>query len=236
METKEIKSKFKKYPEYRDSGVEWIGMIPEHWEVKKLKFLGSIYAGLTGKNGGDFFKEEKINLKKFIPFINICNNMVIYNQQMQYVSVSENENQNIVKKNDILFLMSSETFEDIGKCSLYLGNKEVFLNSFCKGFRISNKKIYPVYINFLLNSNIFRDYFAITARGFTRINVKQEYINNAFVLIPPISEQTAIASFLDNKTKEIDQTISNQRTLITKLKEYKQTLIDSAVTGKIKII
>jgi len=132
-----MNSKLPKYPAYKTSGVEWLGEIPEDWKVKKLKFLGKIFPGLSGKKGDDFSKEYSCGLKPFIPFTNICNNLKISNEHFQYVRVSETETQNKIKKYDILFLMSSETFEDIAKCSIYLGNDdELYLNSFCKGFRV----------------------------------------------------------------------------------------------------
>ena len=131
-----------KYPAYKPSGVAWLGDIPSHWEFKKLKFLGNIYAGINSKKGDDFSKEYTEGLKPFVPFTNICNNIKIDVFQYQYVKIDEKENQNRVKKNDILFLMSSETLEDIAKCSIYLGDDdELYLNSFCKGFRINSVEI-----------------------------------------------------------------------------------------------
>lgn len=125
------KTTYDKYPAYKESGLEWLGEIPEHWGLNKLKFLGFLYSGLSGKKGDDFDKEKIDNMKPFIPFTNIFNNFYIDLEQFHYVRIDESENQNRVKKNDILFLMSSETLVDIGKNSIYLGeNKEVYLNSF----------------------------------------------------------------------------------------------------------
>ncbi|MDX1348825.1 MAG: restriction endonuclease subunit S [Putridiphycobacter sp.] len=224
-----------KYTRYKNSGVEWLGEIPEHWEVKKLKFVGNIYAGINGKKGDDFSKEYSLGMKSFIPFTNICNNLKIDESQYQYVKIDEKENQNRVKHNDILFLMSSETLDDIAKCSIYLGiDKELYLNSFCKGFRITNCDINAEYINYLLTSKIYRNYFALVGRGFTRINLKQEFINDASVTLPPLQEQTAIAQFLDDKTTKIDQAIAIKEQQISLLKERKQILIHKAVTRGIR--
>ncbi len=224
-------NKAMKYDKYKDSGVEWLGEIPNHWVAKKLKFLGNIYAGLNGKKGDDFTKEFSAGIKSYIPFTNICNNIKISENQFHYVKVDKKENQNRVLKNDILFLMSSETLEDIAKNSIYIGdNEELYLNSFCKGFRISNEKVYPEYINYLFLSATYRSYFSLVGRGFTRINLKQEFINDAFALIPPISEQTAIAAFLDRKTALIDQAIDIKQKQIELLKERRQILIHKAVT------
>ena len=220
----------------KHSGVEWIGEIPEGWEVKRLKFLGNIYSGISGKSGEDFSKENNGSMKPFVPFTNICNNLKIDVDQYQYVRISESENQNRVKKCDLLFLMSSETLEDIAKNSIYLGDdQELYLNSFCKGFRLHSDRALPEYVNYLLYSKPYRDYFSLVGRGFTRINLKQEYINDVYTILPPIEEQTAIVAHIETQSAKIDKAIKLQEQQIEKLKELKSTLIDSAVTGKLRV-
>ncbi len=221
----------KRYEEYKDSGVDWIGEIPQEWKMRKLKFLGNIYAGINGKKGDDFNKEYSEGIKSFIPFTNICNNIRIDETKYQFVKVDEKENQNRVQNNDILFLMSSETLDDIAKNSIYLGNDdELYLNSFCKGFRISDSNVFPEYINYLFLSASYRNYFSLVGRGFTRINLKQEFINDVYTLLPNFSEQQTIATFLDDKTAKIDQTIAIKEKEIDLLKERRQILIQKAVT------
>ena len=223
-------NRLEKYPKYKDSGVEWLGEIPEEWKVKKLKFLGKIYAGLTDKKGNDFSKNKKGDLEPFIPFTNIFNNVVINDNEFQYVRIKKNEYQNIVQKGDILFLMSSETLEDIGKTALYNSNTKVFLNSFCKGFNVKQEKINSYYLNWLLQSNGYRTYFSIVGRGFTRINIKQDYVNNLLTILPPQPEQIKIANYLDKKTAQIDNAISLKEQMIERLKERRQIIINEAVT------
>ena len=220
----------------KDSGVEWIGDIPEHWDIKKLKFLGKMFAGLTDKKGDDFSKEEKEGFSRFIPFTSIGSSLMV-KPKYEYVKVSKIEAQNTVLKGDILFLMSSETFEDIANCSIYQDETQSpYLNSFCKGLRLQNNSIDNKYATYFLQSNSARVYFILSGRGFTRINIKQEYIKNSLILLPPIDEQKIIADFLDIETQKIEKSIEQQQQLIEKLKEYKSSLINSAVTGKIKII
>jgi type I restriction enzyme S subunit len=219
-----------KYEAYKDSGVEWLGEIPAHWVTKKLKYIGEIYAGLAGKKGDDFSKEPKAGFLPFVPFTSIANATVVA-QRYQYVSVRPYEEQSFVKANDILFLMSSETLDDIAKCSLYIGDEQpLYLNSFCKGFRIKSKNSSPKFINYLLQSDNYRYYFGTVARGFTRINLKQEFVNGASVLLPPLFEQTAISAFLDSKIAQIDQAVAIKEKQIALLKERKQILIQNAVT------
>lgn len=205
--------------------------------VFRLKDLGYLYSGLSGKSGSDFNQEENPNNKGFIPFTNIANNTYLKKDHLGTVVVSDNENQNKVKKEDIFFLMSSESYEDIGKSAILDDElNETYLNSFCKGYRVTNRKVNPYFLNYLLLSDNYRQQLIIDGKGFTRINLKMEKVNDFIVFIPnTIEEQNKIVSFLDNKTQTIDKIVSNINTQIQTLKELRKTLINDAVTGKIKI-
>jgi len=221
----------------KNSGIEWIGMIPEHWEVKRLKNIGYLYSGLSGKSGDDFNQEESSQSKFFIPFTNIANNQFINRNDLRTVLMEDNEIQNKVRKNDLFFLMSSENFEDLGKTALLMEDlKGTYLNSFCKGFRITNKQTFPVFINYLLNSKSFKERLSNEGKGFTRINLKMEKVTDFNIIAPPKTEQAAISSYLDEKTQKIDSIVSNIKSQIEILKELRKTLINDVVTGKIKVI
>lgn len=220
----------------KDSGIEWIGKIPEHWEIKRLKDLGFLYSGLTGKAGSDFTDEHQWSCD-FIPFVNIANNQYISLSDMKKVIVAPQEKQNQVKKDDLFFLMSSENYEDIGKTAFLRSDiRSTYLNSFCKGFRFTAKKIAPNFANYLFSSQKYRDSFAIEGKGFTRINLKIEKVNNLFFLLPPLREQVEITEHLDKRTGHIDQIIKNINLQIEIQKELRKTLINDVVTGKIKVI
>ncbi|WP_459844468.1 restriction endonuclease subunit S [Campylobacter concisus] len=225
-----------KNAKFKNSGVEWLGEIPSHWEMLKLKFIGKIFAGLSDKKGDDFSKEFTSDKKPFIPFTNVCNNLKIDKNQMQYVKINPYETQNKVREKDIIFLMSSETLEDIGKCSIYLEKEQLYLNSFCKGFRPNLSRINPEFLNYLLQSKTYRNYFNLAGRGFTRINIKQEYISNLCAILPPKDEQEKIVEYIENKISKIDKLLNLEQECIKSLKEYKASLIDSVVTGKVRIV
>ena len=224
--------RYKKYPSYKESGVEWLGDIPEHWENTRLKFLGDTYGGLSGKAGKDFNQENNKDNKIFIPFTNIANNHYIQNNNFGTVTIFSNELQNKIKKNDLFFLMSSEGYEDLGKSSLLKFEiKDGYLNSFCKGFRVKNNSINPKYLNYLLSGDTYRKLLYTQGNGFTRINLRLEKLQNLSLLIAPIiKEQKAIANYLDNATNKIDTLIIKQKRLIELLKEKRQALISKAVT------
>ena len=221
----------------KDSGIEWIGMIPEHWDEYRMKDLGFLYSGLSGKAGDDFNQDENENNCDFIPFTNIFNNDIINPEMMGKVVVFDNEKQNKVKRNDLFFLMSSEDYDGLGKSSLLAVDlKNTYLNSFCKGFRITRKKVLPAFLNYQLQSDTFRKIMQIEGKGFTRMNLKMEKVNDFTIYIPDsIEEQATIVKYLNERNAQIDTILTNISEQITKLTQLRKTLINDVVTGKIKV-
>jgi len=217
----------------KDSGVEWIGMIPEHWERFRLKDLGYMYSGLSGKSGDDFRCDDETKTKPYVPFTNVLNNTVIDNNNFNSVVMVDNEQQNQVNVGDLLFLMSSEDYESIAKSAVVLGNPgEVYLNSFCRGLRITNHNCYAPFLNYQLSSEMYRDALRFEARGFTRINIKIDRVASHFVSLPPFSEQQAITAYLDEKCAKINAATENIGKQIDALKRLKRALINEVVTGQ----
>jgi type I restriction enzyme S subunit len=212
--------------------------VPKHWTRHRLKDIGNLYSGLSGKSGDDFRQDDHEHNKGFIPFTNIAANTYIVKDNLGTVVVEPNESQNQVRVGDIFFLMSSEGYEDIGKSSVLDKQlNETYLNSFCKGYRLKTDKHNPHFINYLLLSDSYRQLLIIEGKGFTRINLKMEKVNNFFIHIPPSkTEQTEIAQYLDDKTRVIDTIVSNIGKQIDHLKELRKTLINEVVTGKIKVV
>lgn len=219
------------------SGIEWVGKIPSHWITRRMKDIGVLYSGLSGKGGDDFNQDENDNNRNFIPFTNIFSNDTINTEVMGKVVVFTNEKQNSVKKGDIFFLMSSEDYDGLGKSSLLTVDlEETYLNSFCKGFRLTQKNVIPAFLNYQLQSDTFRKILQIEGKGFTRLNLKMEKITDFNVFIPDsIEEQNAIVTHINNKTSQIDAIVSNIELQINKLTQLRKSLINDVVTGKIKV-
>ncbi len=222
----------KKYQEYKKTSIEFLDEIPMHWIEKRMRFIGYLYGGLSGKSASDFNKIGDENNKHFIPFTNIANNLVINPENLQTVVIKDDEKQNQVKNEDLFFLMSSETYEDVGKSAVL--NQELFdtyLNSFCKGFRITEENIISKFLNYQLHSKEHRHNLLIGANGFTRINLKIDKVKDLFVAFPPTQEeQTAIANYLDRKIAEIDELIADKKRLLELYEEEKTAIINQAVT------
>ena len=221
--------KFKKYSSYKDSGIEWLGKIPEHWEVKRLGTLGRFSA-----SGIDKHINKNESLVKIINFTDIYSNTRhILDNSIQYMEVTTPENNRIkhlVQKGDLIFLPSSETYEDLGLAALV--NEELDNTSFSYHvIRLQFKKdIEHHFKKYLTNNNFVLNQFSSYGKGTTRKIIGRNVFKNVKVIIPPKEEQIKIASFLDEKTSQIDKAISQKEKLIELLKEYRQIIINEAVT------
>lgn len=223
--------------EMKYSGIEWVGKIPTDWDVLKLKRVGKIYGGLTGKSGDDFGQEDSPLNKPYIPYTNIYKNTYISREHFDLVSIEPEETQNNVKRLDLFFLMSSENYDDLGKTSILVDDVgELYLNSFCKGFRVNNPKVNPLFLNYQLNGDVFKKLISINGFGFTRINLRQDKLLSISILLPPLKEQEQIVMYLDKKLKLIDESILKEEKRIELLKEYKKSLISEVVTGKKRVV
>ncbi|KAF2335383.1 restriction endonuclease subunit S [Flavobacterium ginsenosidimutans] len=227
----------KRYEKYRTANIEGIKEVPHHWKLIKLKYIGNLYSGLTGKSGSDFYNEDSPLSRPYINFKNIANNIKIDPTLFDLVEIKPNEEQNKVKKGDLFFLMSSENFTDIGKTAVLIDNLEdTYLNSFCRGFRIFDENFSPEFLNYLLLSGHYREILSNEAKGFTRINIQVGKINN-FPIFAPFDkhEQIQIANFLDYKINLINSSILKKKRLIELLKEKRQAIINEAVTKGLNI-
>ena len=128
--------------------------------------LGTSYSGLSGKSAQDFGSG-----KPFITYLNVYSNNAINENDFQYVAIKDGEKQNIVEYGDVLFTLSSETPEEVGIGSVYLGKEKVYLNSFCFGIHITNTKVaFPPYLSYYVSSTPFRKFIYPYAQGSTRFN------------------------------------------------------------------
>ena len=131
--------------------------------------LGTSYSGLSGKSAQDFGSG-----KPFITYLNVYSNNVIKENDFQYVAIKDDEKQNVVKYGDVLFTLSSETPEEVGVGSVYLGKEKVYLNSFCFGIHITNTEVaFPPYLSYYVSLTAFRKFIYPYAQGSTRFNLSK---------------------------------------------------------------
>lgn len=201
---------------------------PSDWKVLKLGSLGQTYTGLAGKNKEDFGKG-----KPYIPYLNIFNNSRIDLNQLDYAVIEKDERQYKVQYGDIFFTTSSETADEVGMASVLLDDvEEMYLNSFCFGFRLSSfDVILPEYARYCLRGDNIRDEIYKLAQGATRYNLSKAQLMKLYVSLPSIKEQQKIASVLN----AADQEINLLQKKLEAIKQQKKGLMQKLLTGKIRV-
>jgi type I restriction enzyme S subunit len=217
----------KRYPTYKDSGIEWIGQIPKHWDAKRLKFaLSTLESGNRQTGGGNqladgvfsvggehvgWFGEIFTEGKKFI-------------SEDYYAGMTKGK----IKEEDVLLVKDGAT---IGKCAFVHAvpdgkasvNEHVFLMR-------ANSNFDGCYIFYFIWSYVGQEQIKLQVRGSAQPGLNSLFQN--YLLIPdlPLKEQQIIAEFLDRKTAQIDDLIAKKERMIELLKEERTAVINQAVT------
>ena len=162
--------------------------------------FGYSYSGLSGKSADDFGSG-----KPFITYLNVYSNNIVDESDYQYVRINEEEKQNVVKYGDVLFTLSSETPEEVGVGSVYLGKEEVYLNSFCFGIHIENTRLaYSPYLSYYVASTPFRKFIYPFAQGSTRFNLCKADFEKASIKLPSLDNQKHIYTVLSRITEKTE--------------------------------
>lgn len=214
------------YDNFKSSGSAWLGDIPTHWGIKKLKFLATVQPSNVDKKTVE--GEEPVIL---------CNYTDVYNYEyidsrLEFMQASATEAE--IKKfkvdvGDVIVTKDSETPEDIAVPACIAEDVEGLV---C-GYHLTQIKpidLHGRYLLRLFQSKGFNAQFTVAANGVTRFGLPQHAIANAFTPLPPFEEQQTIARFLDFKTAQIDALIAKKQTLLDKLAEKRTALISHAVT------
>ena len=210
----------------KDSGIEWIGEIPESWDVKKIKHIGSYRNGLT-YSPNDIVGENEGTL--VLRSSNIQNGRLVFDDNV-FVSCNIPE-QLKVHKGDVLICSRNGSRELIGKNAIIDIDDDLSFGAFIMIFRCHN----PKYMSYILNSNIFTYYLSTFLTATVNKLTGENFGNRKIVYCSDAPEQKNLVEFLDKKCKEIDILISSNNSTIEKLKEYRQSVIYEAVTGKIEV-
>ncbi|MDU2591512.1 MAG: restriction endonuclease subunit S [Paeniclostridium sordellii] len=189
------------------------------WEEKKLNQLGDTYTGLSGKTKENF----GIGDAKYVIYRNVFGNILAKEEELDLVEINKGEKQNKVIKGDLLFTTSSETPEEVGMISCWNYDiEDLYLNSFCFGYRLFNLEQYsPIFMAYLLRSEGYRRKISILGQGSTRYNISKTELMKMKVSVPNIEEQRKIVSLLLGLESNIEK---NQEKLDS-LKEYKKGLL-----------
>ena len=208
---------WKRYPEYKDSGVEWLGEVPEGWEVKRLKY-------------GVILKSKRVSGRETnLPYIGLENIESWTGKLIQSEEPMISDGQStLFDPGDVLF----------GKLRPYLAKViQAQASGICSSELLVLRPV-DITPDFLVNYILNRDFIQTvdaSTYGTKMPRANWEFIGNLPILVPPLSEQHAIAAFLDRETTQVDALIHILTQQIEKLHEYRTALISAAVTGKIDV-
>ncbi len=213
----------------KDSGIEWIGEIPEGWSISSLKYLASIKGGSTPSKSNPAFwggeipwvSSQEVKLSRLTDTsqhitqeaLDYCSNVVFPAETVVMVVRS-----GILKHTlPVSILDKPMTInQDIKAVQFFRDSQSAFFYYFVKG------------LNNALLHELCKD-------GSTVDNLDIDLLSRCPIIQPPIDEQTAIVDYLDQKTSEIDSLIEKKKQLVEKLQEYRKSLISECVTGKVKV-
>lgn len=214
----------------KDSGIEWIGAIPETWNVKRLRYVASVK---TGPFGTQLSADEYVD--EGVPIINVKNIGYgnILSDDLDFVpeSVAERLSVHILHKNDIVFGRKGAVDKHAIISEEYAGWVQ---GSDCIRVRIENE-MDAHYLNYLFESTYFASYVLLYAVGTTMASMSSEILLNAKLLIPSIDEQEQIAFYLDRQCATLNEVIENKQAQLNTIRKHKQSLIYEYVTGKKRV-
>lgn len=227
------KQKYTKYPAYKDSGVEWLGEIPEKWKVYRFRNVFSFSKGLN---------ITKENLKKAgIPCVNYGEVHSKYGFEVDpqrhelkcvdeaFLKVSP---KSLLKYGDFIYADTSEDIEGSGNFT-FLNSNEIVFAGYHTVIARPNEDIRHRYTAYLLDSISFRNQIRRKVKGVKVYSITNNILKDTVLWLPLPKERMQITNFLDSKTAIIDTAIAQKEKMINLLKERKQIMIQNAVTGKI---
>lgn len=200
----------------KDSGIPWIGMIPEHWEIRKIKFLFKERSEKGFTNEPVLCATQKYGV---IPQSMYENRVVVVNKGLDGLK--------LVKKGD--FVISLRSFQGGIEYAHYQG-----IISAAYTVLMPSKDINPLYVKYLFKSHPFIGLLKTCVTGIREgQNINYDMLRNNSIMLPPASEQQAIIDYIEAKLSKIDSCMADLQAEIDYLKEFKQRLISDVVTGQI---
>ena len=218
---------FPRYPKYKDSGVEWLGKVPEHWEVRRLKHICHVFPSNVDKKSVE--GETAVLLCNYTDVY--YNDMIVAGMDFMPATATEDQIAKFtLRAGDTIITKDSETADDIAVAAHVPHD----LPGVVCGYHLSmvrpREGIHGVFVKRLFDSAYAKSCFAVRANGLTRVGLSQYELDNVDMPVPPPTEQAAVATFLDCETAKIDALIAEQQRLIELLQEKRQAVISHAVT------
>ena len=215
----------------KDSGVEWLGEVPEHWVTKPLRYLGDCQNGIN--IGAEAFGSGF----PFVSYGDAYKNRVLPDNGSGLVqSTAEDRRKYSLLRGDVLFTRTSETIEEIGFASACIKSIEnACFAGFLIRFRPKSSDLCIEYSKYYFSNQLLRIFFTKEMNLITRASLSQDLLKTMPVVIPPVDEQIKIAHSLDKISDKFDQLQLLGEEQIKYLQERRTALISAAVTGKIDV-
>ena len=216
------------YTAYKPSDVKWLGDIPAHWEVRRLRNIVEMRVSNVDKH---VKQDEK--LVRLCNYVDVYKNGYINSKMdfMQATATSEEIERFRLEKDDVLITKDSESWDDIGVPALVTEPASDLISGYHLALlRPRSEKIAGGYLLHALQSNSSAYQFHIEAKGVTRYGLSHAGIKSAWLPVPPLPEQSSIIRYLDHATENIRRYISAKERLINLLEEQRQAVIQRAVT------
>jgi len=215
---------YRRYPEYKDSGIEWLGKIPAHWEVVSLK-RKAIY--ISRGNAPQYVDESEIR---------VLNQACIYWDGIHLASVKYQAPTDISRWKGVLrkgdLVINSTGSGTLGRAAVFEGDGPFIADSHVTIVRLREPQKSSCYLRYLLETPVYQGYIqtALVSGSTNQIELSHEGLASMPVIVPPSTEITTITLFLDRETAKIDALIGKKERLIELLKEKRTALISHAVT------
>ncbi len=216
---------FPRYPEYKDSGVEWLGEVPAHWELRKLKHIASF----TG--GGTPSRENPAYWNGEIPWVSpkdMKSERILGTEEAITDDGLANSTAALIPPQCVLMVVRSGILKHT--IPVAINDIPVSLNQDMKALSFPARSCRPGFFLRWVQGLNDRLLLAWAKQGATVESIEHEYLGNTLIALPPITEQISIAAFLDRETGKIDALVAEQQRLIELLKEKRQAVISHAVT------
>lgn len=217
----------------KDSGVAWLGEIPEHWEVHRLKHVALVQFSSVDKHAVD--GEEPVHLCNYVDVY--YNDFIKEGLDFMAATATRSEIERFqLRQGDVLITKDSEAWDDIA-VPAYVAQKldDVLCGYHLAHIRPNRRKMLGEYLFRAFRSRGINDQFRVAANGITRFGLGKYWVDNGRFPIPPLDEQKAIAAFLRRETGKIDSLVEKINLSLDRLREYRTALISAAVTGKIDV-
>ncbi len=222
----------------RDSGIEWLGMIPKHWKLSKMKFIGTVKGriGFKGYSVTDLVDSSTPNRAIVLGGTNVMKSGFISYEKLTFLSYEKYEEspEIMLKGGEILI---TKVGAGVGENAIYTYYEDkVTINPNVMLLVVDNDSMDEKFVNYFLLSDTIKSQIHIESqKSGAQPAINQSFIKNLPIFVPNKIEQSEIVNFIESRTTKIDATIGEIQLQLQKLKEYKTAVISEVVTGKVDV-